>query len=631
MCAFSLLLPLSLAVAWFESSCHLQYASGLVTRAVKCQRNVFFDKSAFIITRPRGVEPAAAVNKMRLYNNNNNNNNNDKNHGNTNIVPTNGITNPFQRILLATTAQPFLAHNEPLPPPARKLISPRARLILQFVAEYLAHLHILHGWPIQLYASGGYVRDLLLGRISPDLDLSLGLSSCRPEQNVTIQLIAEGMDDFSQSRPDLDIRSVKVITSRKSKTAQQKNMDAALVEMTIGGIGEGGEDVVSIDLLPTIKSETYGVDDRVPVRDPRGTAEEDSLRRDLTIGSMLLEVSLDDKMIKEEDRNNNQIMRPRGIWKRRMRSWMWKRRVKSLQTRVPSDNLRFVLLDYHGGIEDLSTRTLRCPVPNNATLDDIWSQVIQSTLMEDDALSNMYATGNTRALWWAVMLHDDPIRLLRTLRFKETLGFFVDSSFWSSVPFALQPGIFDTKVSNTRKIEELRKVAAGAGVAGLINFLFTVVLPPIGGSELRNAFFSVSLFPEEGALYVDRRKAQRLSFQHPRNLSLDERIALGLVVSLFCVQVLEMKSSDEAAIDSKGDDSIGIISQRLQRTLSLVEEACDGLQAPNTIRRPGIEPLYIAHRLLEPLPVEGMNYIFVNAVDLPSGGASIDEQARQFE
>ena len=62
-------------------------------------------------------------------------------------------------------------------------------------------LDFLHdqGLPVDVLASGGYVRDLLLGRISGDLDISLCLVRCEP--GVTVMTIAEGMPTFAQRRP----------------------------------------------------------------------------------------------------------------------------------------------------------------------------------------------------------------------------------------------------------------------------------------------------------------------------------------------------------------------------------------------------------------------------------------------
>jgi hypothetical protein len=54
----------------------------------------------------------------------------------------------------------------------------------------------------------------------------------------------------------------------------------------------------------------------------------------------------------------------------------------------------------------------------------------------------------------------DPLRLVRALRFASTLDFRLHPSFWTAAAFALQPGALDAKVSHTRKQAELRKVAS---------------------------------------------------------------------------------------------------------------------------------------------------------------------------
>jgi len=38
---------------------------------------------------------------------------------------------------------------------------------------------------LEAYASGGYVRDFLLERVSSDLDVSLGLEGCQPDTTVS--------------------------------------------------------------------------------------------------------------------------------------------------------------------------------------------------------------------------------------------------------------------------------------------------------------------------------------------------------------------------------------------------------------------------------------------------------------
>ena len=53
------------------------------------------------------------------------------------------------------------------------------------------------------------------------------------------------------------------------------------------------------------------------------------------------------------------------------------------------------------------------------------------------------------------VLRDDPLRLVRALRFSASLGFRVHPSFWRAVPFAVEA--LRAKVSGPRKVTELRK------------------------------------------------------------------------------------------------------------------------------------------------------------------------------
>ena len=184
----------------------------------------------------------------------------------------------FQRTLLSVASTPFITHQQPLPLLTRRLISDRARLILAFCLEYLAD----EGLDVDMYASGGYVRDLLLGRISDDLDLSLCLVRC--PAHVTTASIAAGMPEFARRRPELAVEEAEVVSMLSDK-AGRKAMDASQVCLTICG------ESVLVDLLPTIGSERYDSADRIPVRDSRGSAEADCARRDLTVGAMLLRVT----------------------------------------------------------------------------------------------------------------------------------------------------------------------------------------------------------------------------------------------------------------------------------------------------------------------------------------------------
>ena len=83
-----------------------------------------------------------------------------------------------------------------------------------------------------------------------------------------------------------------------------------------------------------------------------------------------------------------------------------------------------------------------------------------------------------QTLCWCQMMRDDPLRLLRALRFSATLGFALHASFWVAAPFALLPGGLELKVSHTRKLKELRKVAR-SGSGRLVDFFGTVLEPPV--------------------------------------------------------------------------------------------------------------------------------------------------------
>eukprot|EP00966_Prymnesium_polylepis_P045135 1045558-Prymnesium_polylepis.1 len=61
-----------------------------------------------------------------------------------------------------------LRHGQLLPRLTCARIPATDKLAMYFLLEYLQH----HALNIEIFVSGGYVRDLLLGRTSQDLDLS---------------------------------------------------------------------------------------------------------------------------------------------------------------------------------------------------------------------------------------------------------------------------------------------------------------------------------------------------------------------------------------------------------------------------------------------------------------------------
>ena len=347
-----------------------------------------------------------------------------------------------------------LAHMEPLPRLARQLISPRDRLILSFVLEYL-QTSSLGLSDVALHISGGYVRDLLLGRKSDDLDLSLCLRELHP--NITIDTVACGMPDFALERPDLGIEQVEVITCL-SEASRGKSVDAAQVRITISS----WEEPTIVDLMPTIGKETYDANDRIPRRDVRGTAEEDTLRRDLTICALLLRVTrmevaqgagaglngvtgaawvnganglngMNDitssslgkgggmglstvpGQLASPVRPGQSIEALAAELERRLDGeWVAAKCAnfnKCVAAAATAASLQFRLLDFHSGVDDLQARVLRSPYPRHRSLSDVWEEVILSPAERQlaDRLGLSASTPRTEAetremlqvVWWA--------------------------------------------------------------------------------------------------------------------------------------------------------------------------------------------------------------------------------------
>ena len=86
-------------------------------------------------------------------------------------------------------------------------------------------------------------------------------------------------------------------------------------------------------------------------------------------------------------RNRNKRKRRKTDVRRRDRDIRNQSSVLSSAVRTASSTLKLVLLDYHNGIEDLSTRTLCYPTPNSATLSETWSTVISTPYDETLASS----------------------------------------------------------------------------------------------------------------------------------------------------------------------------------------------------------------------------------------------------
>lgn len=304
--------------------------------------------------------------------------------------------------------------------------------ILDFILTYLESDGLRH---VPVYVNGGYVRDLLLEKEPADLDLSVCLRGISPE--VTVEGLLRKMSDFAEQRPDLDIRAVTT-TAIPANEAKDKKM-TTFKSVFLNDAGEETE----VDLMPTTGQERLKTGGRIHVND-RGSAEEDALDRDLTVGAMLLQVE-----------------------------------------RGPNNHLSFRLFDYYGGVSDLRAGILRAPFPLAQTYEEVAPTVLHTEdakqLAESLALSSRPDGEALQILWWAKLLMDDPIRICRALRFVATLpGFVLHRAFWDAVPFAYT-GLHST-VAGSRKIMEYSKIAT-CGFQACSDFIVSVFTRTFGPSN----------------------------------------------------------------------------------------------------------------------------------------------------
>lgn len=397
------------------------------------------------------------------------------------LASTWGVARGLARMAAPRAIAHGVAHAQLLPAEIVSSVPHREKLVLSFVLAFLE----ANALPAQLLVNGGYVRDLLLGKAPDDLDLSLCLRECHP--SVTVSTVMHGLPGFARERPELNISSV-TITTILSDTSKDKNVDTAKAHMVVGSPPERLE----VDFMPTIGEETYDEFDRVPERDVRGTPEQDALRRDLTIGAMLLHVF-------HPPGGSPAVSGGTGI-----------------SPDEAAEGLRWRLLDFYGGLADLQAHVLRSPYPIGTDVAEVRASVLRSeeeielarnlrileapsapvgpepNAADESAMPVSPASSRPptircehelQTIWWIKVLRDDPLRVLRALRFSAKLGFALHPAFWLAVPFALNS--LQSKVAGSRKKDELIKLAK-AGREPLLVFFdlaFGFPLPlPTGGS-----------------------------------------------------------------------------------------------------------------------------------------------------
>lgn len=438
----------------------------------------------------------------------------------------------------ATEARP--QHGQLLPLQFTSRVPPGDAQVLSFVLAFLEKEGLRD---VPVYINGGYVRDLLLGKLPDDLDLTLCLQGCPAE--VTVSGLLERLPDFAVSRPDLGIVEVKIATilSNESKDKQLDTFKAHFVDPK--GVK------IEVDVMPTIGEEMYGDDNRIPIRDQRGTPEQDAIRRDLTIGALLLRV---------------------------------------LPPASTGGSLQYELLDFYGGVEDIQRGLLRSPCPSGKSAAQVAEAVLRTAADVELAKKLGLADSTEEAfvvqtLWWAKVLMDDPLRICRALRFAAKFRFKLHESFWSAVPFALEP--LRVKVAGSRKNTEYQKIGSYGHAASqeFFELAFTHSFGPPGGPVLRLA----------PALFGGQDEKSR-----PKPLP--EVVSFDLAAFRGLAAALQPEAEEQPATEVMGSMlAASLASAELgdgsESTLQVFNYVCDGMCVSNAMREAGVAPLQAASAL----------------------------------
>uniref|UniRef100_A0A7S3TAI6 Poly A polymerase head domain-containing protein n=1 Tax=Emiliania huxleyi TaxID=2903 RepID=A0A7S3TAI6_EMIHU len=562
-----------------------------------------------------------------------------------------------------------VAHGELLPAELVARVPHREKLVLSFVLAFLE----ANALPAQLLVNGGYVRDLLLGSVPDDLDLSLCLRECDPA--VTVATVMHGLPGFALERPELNVSSV-TITTILSDASKDKNVDTAKAHLVVGSPPER----IEVDFMPTIGEETYDEFNRVPERDVRGTPEQDALRRDLTIGAMLLHV-----------------FQPRGSGPSGGGG--------AAAPEAAAEALQWRLLDFYGGLADLQRRVLRSPYPAGADASLVRASVLRYAeerelarkmgLLPSDGAAGSPARSDSPApagaagegaealqvVWWIKVLRDDPLRVLRALRFSAKLGFQLHSSFWLAVPFALSS--LQSKVAGSRKKDELVKIAragreplltfldlsfgfplpnatcgggglpclapalfGGADPKGVAQFLSPAIVTPPEGANLSPSSASPSSaspppflhhselppscelllpspvdpagLPPLGAPPPFSSAAMRAAAAKlPQAVPEEEALGAALAAAIYSCRLAPPAPPPPPGARSAAD---ALAAGAADAAMCEVMAACDGLSASNEMRQSAHTPLWCVKALLDTPPQLGMFELLATAASRGDGG-----------
>ncbi|CAJ1424303.1 unnamed protein product, partial [Effrenium voratum] len=465
-------------------------------------------------------------------------------------------------VMAATATRQIMAkHGEKLSDEYANRIPNTDAEILNFFLRFLSD----QGLPmVPVFINGGYVRDLLLGKEPDDLDLSLCLRDC-PEE-VTVASLLDEMKTYVESRPEFGITEFKnaTILSNESK---DKQLDTFKAHFT-------NQDGVKteVDVMPTIGEEKYCDDNRIPIRDQRGLPEEDALRRDLTIGALLLRVQ---------------------------------------HAKGGDSDLQFELLDFYGGVDDIRLGVLRSPCPLKKSPSEVADVVLRTAedkeLAKHLGIEELSPEEAVQILWWGKVLIDDPLRICRAFRFAAKFKFKLHPAFWMAAPFALEP--LRTKVAGSRKFTEYHKIG-GYGFTACVEF-FELAFSKTFGPQDSLRLTSALLGGQDG-----KGHAQMIS-----------------QVKHFNAEVFQALAEKVKPKEGQKTDGVELIGELMaaaivasdfeagEEPIAEFNKACAGMCVSNAMREAGFTPLSACSAMLaEPPALNSLDKLVADACGISPEG-----------
>ena len=235
------------------------------------------------------------------------------------------------------------------------------------VLRYISHFKHVASYNFRCAINGGFVRDLLTGKQSDDLDVTWDLRPCR--EGLCIADILADLVEFSTKTKLFGVTEVSLVEilgdAEKGKTVD--------VVKASFHFNDAESTTITVDVMPALDAQGN------PSRTT--TLRDDAFRRDLTINALLLEVDLSSaprsSLLNDllDNRKRNDHREPKEL----------DRAEADVLGEFPFTNgsvvchgLRFSLLDYVGGVVDLLVKkALRPPAMVHAHEGDPLSLVLR--------------------------------------------------------------------------------------------------------------------------------------------------------------------------------------------------------------------------------------------------------------